>query len=166
MGMFTSQQRIWFVAGYLRLAMDQGATARDHAQPVPQSRSQGRTSCRWWQDGMARFFSMRYAHSHAGEARGWRRWSWAQCFLAEFQSGVSNSLHVARFSGLLLLRAWGDISRALVSAKLKGAMVKATVIINHFRRPFRSGRFGYDLSQAAEMWCRQACGIQSDKVNS
>lgn len=50
---------------------------------------------------------------------------------------------------------WGDVSRALASAHLKGAALKATLVINHFRGPYRSGKFAYDLQQTAAMFCQQ-----------
>ena len=49
---------------------------------------------------------------------------------------------------------WGDTSRALVSSSLKGTILKATVIINHWRGPFKSGRHGYDIQEAARCYVR------------
>ena len=45
--------------------------------------------------------------------------------------------------------AWNDTSRALQSSRLKAALLRGTVICNHFRGPFRSGKFQYDLREAA-----------------
>lgn len=60
---------------------------------------------------------------------------------------------------------WGDTSRALVSAGLKGALLKATVIINHFRGPFRSGRFGYELQEAARCLVRDTSPDELDRFS-
>ena len=61
-------------------------------------------------------------------------------------------------------RCWGDVSRALASAQLKGAVLKATLVINHFRGPYRSGKFAYDLQQAAAMFCEQATMDDFEKL--
>lgn len=44
---------------------------------------------------------------------------------------------------------WSDASRALASSGLKPAILKGTLLANHYRGPFKSGRFGFDLASAA-----------------
>jgi hypothetical protein len=42
--------------------------------------------------------------------------------------------------------AWNDASRAMTSSGLKSSLLRGTVLVNHFQGPFRSGRFGFELS--------------------
>ena len=44
---------------------------------------------------------------------------------------------------------WNDASRALQSSGLKPAILKGTLLANHYRGPFKSGRFGFELATAA-----------------
>ena len=46
---------------------------------------------------------------------------------------------------------WNDCSRAMASCGLKGALLKGTLLINHYAGPYKSGRFGYDLQSVSRM---------------
>ena len=48
---------------------------------------------------------------------------------------------------------WGDASRALQSAGLKSAVLKGTLMCNHYRGPYKSGKWGFDLQQCAKRLC-------------
>ena len=50
--------------------------------------------------------------------------------------------------------AWNDSSRAMLSSGIKASVLKATILVNHFRGPYRSGRFGFELSEAALAFLR------------
>ena len=43
---------------------------------------------------------------------------------------------------------WNDATRAMSSCGLKATLLKGTLVVNHHKGPFRSGRFGYNISQA------------------
>ena len=49
---------------------------------------------------------------------------------------------------------WNDCNRALQSSGLKSAVLRGTVLANHFRGPFRSGRYQYELEEAAYAYLR------------
>ena len=49
---------------------------------------------------------------------------------------------------------WNDTNRALQSSKLKSTILRGTVLTNHFRGPFRSGRHQYELEEAALSFLR------------
>ena len=50
--------------------------------------------------------------------------------------------------------AWNDASRAMTSSGLKACLLKGTVLVNHFKGPYRSGRFGFELKEAALAFLR------------
>ena len=45
---------------------------------------------------------------------------------------------------------WNDFKRALSDSKLQGAMMKLTLLTNHGRGPWGSGRNGFNVTEAAE----------------
>ena len=47
---------------------------------------------------------------------------------------------------------WGDYGRACESSGLTLPTLKLTLLCNFGRGPFRSGRFGYNVSKAAELF--------------
>ena len=49
---------------------------------------------------------------------------------------------------------WNDTNRALQSSKLKSAILRGTVLTNHVRGPFRSGRHHFDMVEAALAFLR------------
>lgn len=49
---------------------------------------------------------------------------------------------------------WNDTSRALQASRLKGPLLRGTVLCNHFKGPFRSGRRQFDLTEAAYAYLR------------
>ena len=94
---------------------------------------------------------------------------------AQFQEACKNSRHVAQlksqvsdeeavgfrmFNLMLAINVrgmccpesahpkWGDVSRALASSKLRGSVLKGTLICNHF---FMTKKFSYQLKEAAEI---------------
>ena len=57
---------------------------------------------------------------------------------------------------------WNDASRAMTSSGLKSAMLRATVCINHYKGPYRSGRFGFELKEAALSFLRSVTDTELD----
>lgn len=49
---------------------------------------------------------------------------------------------------------WNDTNRALQSSKLKSSILRGTVLTNHFKGPFRSGRHQFELVEAALSYLR------------
>ena len=97
---------------------------------------------------------------------------------AQFQEACNDSIHVAQFKiqvsdeeavgfrmfNLMLAinvrgmccpesahPKWGDVSRALASSKLRGSVLKGTLICNHYHGPFMTKKFSYQLKEAAEI---------------
>lgn len=46
-------------------------------------------------------------------------------------------------------RAWNDVSLCLTRAGLKPAILKGTLLCSHYRGPYQSGKFGWDLQSVS-----------------
>ena len=46
---------------------------------------------------------------------------------------------------------WNDVERALVSSKLKGAVLKASLLTNHYRGPFNTKKNRYTMQEGASL---------------
>ena len=62
-------------------------------------------------------------------------------------------------------RTWNDASAAFSSASLKAAILKGTLLANHYRGPFKSGRFGFDLATAAHKLIRTCSDSYLENLN-
>lgn len=60
---------------------------------------------------------------------------------------------------------WNDTSRATVTATLKGTILKATLLVNYFKGPFKSGQYAYDLQEGAKKYLRDTGGSELSSLS-
>ncbi len=60
---------------------------------------------------------------------------------------------------------WNDCSRSLVSSTLKATLLKATLLVNHFKGPFRSQTYAFDLQEAARRYLKDTRGSQLHTIS-